>query len=191
MFSGRAAAMTSVSLLQLLDDAIGTPEVNLNLEALRKLLKIILGHLSLLGPEDAIPQDGAQEAGARPGTQGGEGGSGTQARGTGQPGEPPGRDELRAPSTSVGADMGRMEKAEAEESGISKVEAFPTSPCAPPQDTPSSGICALIPRFDCSPSSEQHVDFHWRRGRGIWRENLELKDCSGCFGSFPCWVFSC
>lgn len=183
--------MTSVNLLQLLDDAIGTPEVNVNLEALRKLLKIILGHLNLLGPQDVIPQDGAQEAGSRPGLQEGEGGTGTEARDTRQPGEqPPGKDELQAPITSVTADMGEMEKADAEESGISKVEAFLTPAVCSTQDTPSSGICALISRFDCSPSSEKHGDFHCGKGRGIWRENLGLKHCSGCFGSFPCSVFS-
>ncbi|XP_063277835.1 glutamine-rich protein 2-like [Prinia subflava] len=65
--------MASASLLQLLDDAIGTPEVNVNLEALRKLLKIVLEHLGLLGPQDE------------------EGGTGSEAGagGTRQPREPP------------------------------------------------------------------------------------------------------
>lgn len=126
MFSGKAAAMASVSLLQLLDEAIGTPEVNVNLEALRKLLKIILGHLNLLGPQEE------------------EGGTGTEAGawGTGQPGEQlPGKDELQGsrrspPVTSVAADIGQMEKTEAEESGISKVEVFPTPLHAPPKMAP-------------------------------------------------------
>ncbi|RMC19479.1 hypothetical protein DUI87_04091 [Hirundo rustica rustica] len=134
--------MASVSLSQLLDDAIGTPEVNVNLEALRKLLKIILGHLSQLGLQDVIPQEGAQEAvpasaaavpgqshpaGSRPGPQEEEGGTDTQAvaRSRREPGEqPPGKDELQGtrsgpPVTSVAADMGQMEKAEAKDSGIS------------------------------------------------------------------------
>lgn len=126
MFSGRAAAMASVSLLQLLDEAIGTPEVNVNLEALRKLLKIILGHLGLLGPQEE------------------EGGTGPEAGawGTGQPGEQlPGKDELQEtrrgpPVTSVAADVGQMEMTEAEESGISEVEAFPTPLHAPPKMLP-------------------------------------------------------
>lgn len=135
MFSGRAAAMASVSLLQLLDEAIGTPEVNVNLEALRKLLKIILGHLSLLGPQEE------------------EGGTGTEtgARGTGQPGEQLPRkdpDELQGtrrgpPVTSLAADMGQIEKTEAEESGISKVEVFPTPLHGPPKMPPPLGSVPL------------------------------------------------
>lgn len=146
--------MASVSLLQLLDEAIGTPEVNVNLEALRKLLRVILGHLSLLGLQDVIPQE------AVPGPQEEGGGSSTQAgaRGTGQPpqqpgeqpprGRLPGKDELQGtrsgpPVTSVAADMGQMEKTEAKESGISKVEAFPTPLGAPPEMPPPLGSVPL------------------------------------------------
>ncbi|XP_005060888.1 PREDICTED: glutamine-rich protein 2-like [Ficedula albicollis] len=107
--------MAPVSLLELLDDAIGTPEVNVNLEALRRLLRIMLGHLSRLGLQDVVPQEE-------------EGGSGTQAgpRGSGQP---PGKVQL--PGTRggppVAAHRGRMEKTEEsedKESGISKATAL-------------------------------------------------------------------
>ncbi|XP_023799240.1 glutamine-rich protein 2-like isoform X2 [Cyanistes caeruleus] len=99
--------MASVSLSQLLDDAIGTPEVNVNLEALRKLLKVILGHLSLLGLQDVIPQEGAQEAAPVPGQ-----GPGAQ-EGTGRPSQQP--PWSGPPGTSAAAGMGQMEKTEAEE----------------------------------------------------------------------------
>ncbi|XP_041342071.1 glutamine-rich protein 2-like isoform X2 [Pyrgilauda ruficollis] len=120
--------MVSVSLLQLLDDAIGKPEVNVNLEALRRLLKVIVEYLSLLGLQEVIPEEGAQEAAAAPGQSPGpqqeEGWSGAEA---GQPSQPP--DELQetrsgSPVTSVAADMGQMEKTEAKESGISKATAL-------------------------------------------------------------------
>ncbi|XP_037979316.1 glutamine-rich protein 2-like isoform X3 [Motacilla alba alba] len=137
--------MVSVSLLQLLDDAIGTPEVNVNLEALRKLLKVILEHLSLLGLQDVSPQEGAQEAapapgqshpaGSRHGPQEEVGWTGAEAWAwdTGQPSQPPGVDELqgtrRGSSVSSGAaDMGQMEKTEAKESGISKATALSEEP---------------------------------------------------------------
>ncbi|XP_039585747.1 glutamine-rich protein 2-like isoform X1 [Passer montanus] len=119
--------MVSVSLLQLLDDAIGKPEVNINLEALRRLLEVIVEHLSLLGLQDAVPEAGAQEA--APGPQEEEGARGAGQR-SGPPGEPPpGQDELqetrsRSPVTSVAADEGQMEKIEAKESGISKATAL-------------------------------------------------------------------
>ncbi|XP_053860121.1 glutamine-rich protein 2-like isoform X2 [Vidua macroura] len=142
--------MASVSLLQLLDDAIGTPEVNVNLEALRKLLKVILGQLSLLGLQDVIPQEGAQEASPAPGqshpatSRTGppeeEGGTGTEAGAwdTGQPSllpgeQPPEKDEVQgtrsgSPVTSMVADMGQMEKTEAKERGISKAAALSQEP---------------------------------------------------------------
>ncbi|XP_068032120.1 myosin-1-like isoform X2 [Anomalospiza imberbis] len=150
VFSGRAAAMASLSLLQLLDDAIGTPEVSVNLEALRKLLKVILGHLSLLGLQDVIPQEGPQEASSAPGQSHAatsrtgppeeEGGTETEAgawdtvQPSQLPGEqPPEKDELQgtrsgSPVTSVAADMGQMEKTEAKESGISKATALSQEP---------------------------------------------------------------
>ncbi|OWK62752.1 Glutamine-rich protein 2 [Lonchura striata] len=123
--------MASASLSQLLDEAIGTPEVSVNLEALRKLLKIILGHLSLLGLQDVIPEEAApvpgqsQPAASRPGPPQEEGGAGAGA-GAGDTGEqPPEQDELQgtrsgSPVTSVAADMGQMEKTEPKESGISE-----------------------------------------------------------------------
>ncbi|CAN8220252.1 unnamed protein product [Coccothraustes coccothraustes] len=123
--------MAPVSLFQLLDDAIGTPEVNVNLEALRKLLGVMLEHLSLLGLQDVIPQEGAQEAApapgrshparSRPGPQQEEGWTGTEAGAwdTEQPSQPPGDDELQG-TRRGSADMGQMEKSEAKEGGISK-----------------------------------------------------------------------
>lgn len=146
MFSGRAAAMASGSLFQLLDEAIGTPEVNVNLEALRRLLRVILEHLSLLGLQDVIPQEGAQEAAPAPGQSHP---AETWAWDTGQPSQPPGQDELQgtrsgSPVTSGAADMGQMEKTDAKESGISKVEAFPTPRGCSPQDVTSRGVCAFI-----------------------------------------------
>lgn len=126
--------MASVSLLQLLDDAIGTPEVNVNLEALRRLLRIILDHLSLLGLQDVVPQEEEGRTGTEAGAQVSE--------------QPPGKDELQETRSSppVAADMGQMENTEAKMSGISKVEAFPTPWCSP-KDTPSCRVCALIPKF--------------------------------------------
>ncbi|KAF4802974.1 glutamine-rich protein 2-like protein [Turdus rufiventris] len=104
--------MASVSLLQLLDDAIGTPEVNVNLEALRRLLRIILEHLSLLGLQDVVPQEE-------------EGGTGTEA-GAQVSEQPPGKDELQETRSSppAAADMGQMENTEAKMSGISKATAL-------------------------------------------------------------------
>ncbi|XP_074388951.1 uncharacterized protein LOC102064071 isoform X2 [Zonotrichia albicollis] len=112
--------MASGSLFQLLDEAIGTPEVNVNLEALRRLLRVILEHLSLLGLQGAIPQEGAQEAAPAPGQS-----PPAEAWDTGQPPQPPGEDELQgtrsgSPVTSEAADMVQMEKTDAKESGISK-----------------------------------------------------------------------
>ncbi|XP_054142930.1 glutamine-rich protein 2-like isoform X1 [Melozone crissalis] len=112
--------MASGSLFQLLDEAIGTPEVNVNLEALRRLLRVILEHLSLLGLQDVIPQEGAQEAAPAPGQS-----PPAEAWDTGQPPQPPGEDELQgtrsgSPVTSGAADMVQMEKTDAKESGISK-----------------------------------------------------------------------
>lgn len=144
MFSGRAAAMAPVSLFQLLDDAIGKPEVNVNLEALRRLLRVMLEHLSLLGLQHVIPEEGAQEAAPppgqshparpRPGPQQEEGWTGTEAGAwdRGQPSQPPGDDELQG-TRRGSADTGQMEKTEEKESGISKVEAFPTPLAAPPK----------------------------------------------------------
>ncbi|XP_071281201.1 glutamine-rich protein 2-like isoform X2 [Agelaius tricolor] len=114
--------MASGSLFQLLDEAIGTPEVNVNLEALRRLLRVILEHLSLLGLQDVIPQEGAQEAAPAPGQSHP---AEAWAWDTGQPSQPPGEDELEgtrsgSPVTSGAADMGQMEKTDAKESGISK-----------------------------------------------------------------------
>lgn len=145
MFSGRAAAMASGSLFQLLDEAIGTPEVNVNLEALRRLLRVILEHLSLLGLQDVIPQEEAQEAEPAPGQSHPAEAS---AWDTGQPSRPPGEDELRgtrsgSPVTSGAADMEQMEKTDAKESGISKVEAFPTPLGAPRRPLPW-GLCPYV-----------------------------------------------
>ncbi|XP_077028008.1 glutamine-rich protein 2-like isoform X1 [Agelaius phoeniceus] len=114
--------MASGSLFQLLDEAIGTPEVNVNLEALRRLLRVILEHLSLLGLQDVIPQEGAQEAAPAPGQSHP---AEAWAWDTGQPSQPPGEDELEgtrsgSPVTSGAADMGQMEKTDAKESDISK-----------------------------------------------------------------------
>nr|XP_030114771.3 glutamine-rich protein 2 isoform X1 [Taeniopygia guttata] len=123
--------MASVSLSQLLDEAIGTPEVSVNLEALRKLLNIILGHLSLLGLQDVIPEAAepvpaqSHPATSRPGPPEEEGRSGTEAGAWDAGEQPPEEDELQgtrsgSPVTSVAADMGQMEKTEPKESGISK-----------------------------------------------------------------------
>ncbi|XP_066425446.1 glutamine-rich protein 2-like isoform X2 [Molothrus aeneus] len=114
--------MASGSLFQLLDEAIGTPEVNVNLEALRRLLRVILEHLSLLGLQDVIPQEGAQESAPAPGQSHP---AEAWAWDTGQPSQPPREDELEgtrsgSPVTSGAADMGQMEKTDAKESGISK-----------------------------------------------------------------------
>ncbi|RLW05224.1 hypothetical protein DV515_00005257 [Chloebia gouldiae] len=116
--------MASVSLSELLDDAIGTPEVSVNLEALRKLLKIILGHLRLLGLQDVVPQDAEPVPGqSHPPEE--EGGTGSEAGAWDTGEQPPEEDELQgtrsgSPVTSVAADMGHMEKTEPKESGISK-----------------------------------------------------------------------
>lgn len=121
--------MVSVSLLELLDDAIGTPEVNVNLEALRRLLRIMLEHLSLLGLQDAVPQEE-------------EGGTGPEA-GARVSGQPSGKDELQETRSSppAAADMGEMENTEAKVSGIFEVEAFPT-PWVLPQKRPLLwGLC--------------------------------------------------
>lgn len=145
MFSGKAAAMASGSLFQLLDEAIGTPEVNVNLEALRRLLRVILEHLSLLGLQDVIPQEGAQEAATAPAQS-----TPAEVWDTGQPSQPPGEDELQgtrsgSPVASEAADMVQMEKTDAKESGISKVEAFPTPLGAPPKTLTPLGS---VPLYD-------------------------------------------
>lgn len=137
--------MASGSLFQLLDEAIGTPEVNVNLEALRRLLRVILEHLSLLGLQDVIPQEEAQEAEPAPRQSHPAEAS---AWDTGQPSRPPGEDELQgtrsgSPVTSGAADMEQMEKTDAKESGISKVEAFPTPLGAPRRPLPW-GLCPYV-----------------------------------------------
>ncbi|XP_032941665.1 glutamine-rich protein 2-like isoform X2 [Catharus ustulatus] len=100
--------MVSVSLLELLDDAIGTPEVNVNLEALRRLLRIMLEHLSLLGLQDAVPQEE-------------EGGTGTEAAARVSE-QSPGKDELQETRSSppAAADMGEVENTEAKATALSQ-----------------------------------------------------------------------
>ncbi|XP_027739293.1 glutamine-rich protein 2-like isoform X3 [Empidonax traillii] len=151
--------MASVSMLQLLDDAIGTPEVNINLEALRKLLKLMLDHLSLLGLQDVLPSavEEIQPAGSYPGLQK-EGR--TEAGGQGmrqQPQEPgkqlSGKDLLEgtrsgSPVTSMATDV---EKTEAKESGISDVEVPPSPQGGPLKIPPSSSEAIAL-------SQDSHED---------------------------------
>ncbi|KAJ7415143.1 glutamine-rich protein 2-like protein [Pitangus sulphuratus] len=151
--------MASVSMLQLLDDAIGTPEVNINLEALRKLLKLMLDHLSLLGLQDVLPSavEEIQPAGSYPGPQKeGRTEDGAQ-RVRQQPQEPgeqlSGKDLLQgtrsgSPVTSMATDV---EKTEAKESGISDVEAPPSPQGAPLKIPPSSSEAIAV-------SQDSHED---------------------------------
>ncbi|XP_017663681.1 PREDICTED: uncharacterized protein LOC108494073 isoform X2 [Lepidothrix coronata] len=144
--------MASVSLLQLLDDAIGTPEVNVNLEALRKLLKLMLDHLRLLGMQDVLPSavEETQPAGSHPGLQK-EGRTEAGAQDMGQQPQEPGeqlsrKDLLQGtksgpPVTSMATDM---EKTEAKESGISDVEAPPSPRSAPLKIPPSSSEATAL-----------------------------------------------
>ncbi|XP_027565403.1 glutamine-rich protein 2-like [Neopelma chrysocephalum] len=144
--------MASVSLLQLLDDAIGTPEVNVNLEALRKLLKLMLDHLRLLGMQDVLPSavEETQPAGSHPGLQK-EGRTEAGAQGMGQQPQKPGeqlsgKDLLQGtrsgpPVTSMATNM---EKTEAKESGISDVEAPPSPRGAPLKIPPSSSEATAL-----------------------------------------------
>ncbi|XP_074901058.1 glutamine-rich protein 2 isoform X2 [Buteo buteo] len=135
--------MAPLSLSQLLDVAIGTPEVGaVNFTALYSLLQAMLGHLGL---QDLPAQEpghsltpllgGDQPAKAHPGLE--KKGDRTEAwaHGTGQqpqePGEQlPGKEPLQGTTSSpqvasVAADVGQMKKKiEANESGISKAMAL-------------------------------------------------------------------
>ncbi|XP_052664642.1 glutamine-rich protein 2 isoform X3 [Harpia harpyja] len=135
--------MAPLSLSQLLDVAIGTPEVGaVNFTALHSLLQTMLGHLGL---QDLPAQEqghsltpllgGDQPAKAHPGLE--KKGDRTEAwaQGTGQqPQEPgerlPGKEPLQGTTgspqvASVAADVGQMKKKiEANESGISKAMAL-------------------------------------------------------------------
>ncbi|KAM9640263.1 glutamine-rich protein 2 isoform 2-T2 [Morphnus guianensis] len=135
--------MAPLSLSQLLDVAIGTPEVGaVNFTALHSLLQAMLGHLGL---QDLPAQEqghsltpllgGDQPAKAHPGLE--KKGDRTEAwaQGTGQqPQEPgerlPGKEPLQGTASSpqvasVAADVGQMKKKiEANESGISKAMAL-------------------------------------------------------------------
>lgn len=129
--------MAPLSLSQLLDVAIGTPEVGaVNFTALHSLLQAMLGHLGL---QDLPAQEQGhsliplrardQPAKALPGLE--KKGDRAQSMGQ-QPQEPkeqlPGKDPLQGTTgssqvASVAADVGQMKKKiEANESGISKVE---------------------------------------------------------------------
>ncbi|KAM6050178.1 uncharacterized protein LJ206_017350 [Theristicus caerulescens] len=131
--------MAPLSLSQLLDVAIGTPEVGaVNFPALHSLLQAVLRHLGLqdlpalergLGPTPLRGRD--RPAGAHPGPEK----PGDAARGPGlQPPEPgeqlPGKDPLQGTASGpqvapVAADVGQMKKKiEANESGISKAMAL-------------------------------------------------------------------
>lgn len=131
--------MAPLSLSQLLDVAIGTPEAGaVNFTALHSLLQAMLGHLGL---QDLPAQEqghsltplraGDQPAKALPGLER----KGDRAQSMEQqPREPkeqlPGKDPLQGTVSSsqvasVAADVGQMKKKiEANESGISKVEAL-------------------------------------------------------------------
>ncbi|XP_017925720.1 uncharacterized protein LOC108639235 [Manacus vitellinus] len=144
--------MASVSLVQLLDDAIGTPEVNVNLEALRKLLKLMLDHLRLLGMQDVLPSavEETQPARSHPGLQK-EGRTEARAQDMGQQPQEPGeqlsrKDLLQGtksgpPVTSMATNM---EKTEAKESGISDAEAPPSPRSAPLKIPPSSSEATAL-----------------------------------------------
>lgn len=149
--------MAPLSLSQLLDVAIGTPEVGaVNFTALHGLLQAMLRHLGL---QDLPAQEwghsptpllgGHQPAEAHPGLEK----KGDRAQGTGQqprePGEP-GKDPLQGTASgpqvaSVAADVEQMQKKiETNESSISKVEALAGPLGAPPRDAPCSGVRATI-----------------------------------------------
>ncbi|CAM9110706.1 unnamed protein product, partial [Bubo scandiacus] len=128
VFSGRAAAMAPLSLSQLLDVAIGTPQAGaVNFTALYSLLQAMLGHLGLQdlpapgrghSPTPLLGRDQPPEAPPR--EEGGQGG------GPGTESLTPAKDPLQgAVSTpqdaSVAADVGQMKtKIEENESSISK-----------------------------------------------------------------------
>ncbi|XP_064323486.1 glutamine-rich protein 2 [Phalacrocorax carbo] len=128
--------MAALSLSQLLDVAIGTPEVGaVNFTALHSLLQAVLGHLGLQdrparqrGHSPSPLPRGDPPAEAHPGREE----EGDRDRGAGQhPWEPgerlPGKDPLQGtpPVASVAPDLGQMkEKIEANESSISKAMAL-------------------------------------------------------------------
>lgn len=199
VFLGRAAAMAPLSLSQLLDVAIGTPEVGaVNFTALYSLLQAMLGHLGL---QDLPAQEPGhsltpllgvdQPAKAHPGLE--KKGDRTEAwaQGTGQqPQEPgerlPGKEPLQGTTSSpqvasVAADVGQMKKKiEANESGISKVEGLPGALGAPPRDLPSSGgpccsCAALRPQSGLSPGSRRHVGLHHGKGMEFWGGRAEAE----------------
>ncbi|XP_059684366.1 glutamine-rich protein 2 [Gavia stellata] len=135
--------MAPLSLSQLLDVAIGTPEVGaVNFTALHSLLQAMLGHLGL---QDLPAQErghsltplpgGDRPAKAHPALEKKGDRAEAQAQGTGQqPWEPgerlPGEDSLQGTASSpqvtpIAADVGQMKKKiEANESGISKAMAL-------------------------------------------------------------------
>ncbi|XP_040979739.1 glutamine-rich protein 2 isoform X1 [Aquila chrysaetos chrysaetos] len=135
--------MAPLSLSQLLDVAIGTPEVGaVNFTALHSLLQAMLGHLGL---QDLPAQEpghsltpllgGDQPAKAHPGlerkgdrTEAWDQGTGQQPQELGErlPGKEPLQGTTSSPQVaSVAADVGQMKKKiEANESGISKAMAL-------------------------------------------------------------------
>ncbi|XP_054703051.1 glutamine-rich protein 2 [Grus americana] len=126
--------MALLSLSQLLDVAIGTPEVGaVNFRALHSLLQAMLGHLGLQdlpaleqGCSPTPLLGGDQPVEAHPGEEGGQG----RGPGTGHGPLAARKDPLQGTVSgsqvaSVAADMGQMKKKiEEDESGISKAMAL-------------------------------------------------------------------
>ncbi|GAB0197775.1 glutamine-rich protein 2 [Grus japonensis] len=126
--------MAPLSLSQLLDVAIGTPEVGaVNFRALHSLLQAMLGHLGLQdlpaleqGCSPTPLLGGDQPVEAHPGEEGGQG----RGPGTGHGPLAARKDPLQGTVSgsqvaSVAADMGQMKKKiEEDESGISKAMAL-------------------------------------------------------------------
>ena len=132
--------MDPLSLSQLLDVAIGTPQVGaVNFPALHSLLQAMLRHLGLqdlpaLGrghsPTPLLGRDQPPEAPPR--EEGGQGGGpGTESL---TPAKDPLQGTVSTPQdASVAADAGQMKaKIEENESSTSEVEALPRSLGAPP-----------------------------------------------------------
>lgn len=165
--------MAQLTLAQLLDLAIGTPEVGaVNFPTLHSLLQAILRHLGLLDLPAREVLGEQQLAQAQPGEEG------AQGRGAGYRTLAP-DDSLRETTSSpqvadVAADMDQMKKrTEANESSISKVEAVASPLGAPPiRQHLLQGLhhcrAALRPRSGSSLSSWWHVGLHCKKEMEIW-----------------------
>ena len=169
--------MALLSLTQLLDAAIGTPDVAaVNFRELRNLLQAMLGHLVLQDRSGRGLEQPAERDRARSPAEGQQ----PQQLGEQLPAKDPLQDTTSGSEADVAADVGQlMEKVESDGSSSSEVEALPSPLGAPPLRRLllqgwlfALGISFSAPgqssawagRAGCSPADICLCDgFHWGR----------------------------